>query len=211
MVGVEDQKMLKGTHQTEDAKRKIRDARRNQKSFLIGRYGITQESYDAAITAGLRWCRGCKEFKTSDQFYGTDPRCKTCSKQQVQRWRDNLSPAERMSQAEYQSDYRVTDGAQRVRRKWLTKKYGVSPEWYDAKLAEQGGHCALCPAVVDGRSMPSSALRGTSRLYLLVDHNHETNQARGLLCAKCNTALHRVEYIMDWASKALAYLEKYKA
>jgi hypothetical protein len=27
---------------------------------------------------------------------------------------------------------------------WLRQTYGVTLEWYEAKLAEQGGGCAIC-------------------------------------------------------------------
>lgn len=87
----------------------------------------------------------------------------------------------------------------------LMKNYGVTLDWYEEKLAHQDGHCALCDAVTDGRYIN----RETQREYLIVDHDHENGQVRGLLCAKCNTALHRVEYTEDWALKAILYLEKY--
>ena len=83
--------------------------------------------------------------------------------------------------------------------KWSIKfMYGVTPEWYEAKFAEQGGTCALCPNThSDGRK-------------LSIDHNHVTGKLRGLLCARCNATLERVE-IDGWCKKALAYLEHYAA
>ena len=59
----------------------------------------------------------------------------------------------------------------------LRKRYGITVEEYDALLAAQDGCCAIC------RKPP----REGSRLY--VDHDHETNQVRGLLCPSCNTSL----------------------
>lgn len=90
--------------------------------------------------------------------------------------------------------------------KWISKhrkhgwkkNFGITPEWYHAKLAEQGGHCALCPNTVSS----------TGR-WLGVDHCHVTEQLRGILCDRCNSCLERME--MDgWHERALAYLAFYR-
>lgn len=84
---------------------------------------------------------------------------------------------------------------QRIRR---LKKFGVTSEWYDAKLAEQNGGCAIC----DGGTI-------RKKRYLCVDHNHKTKAVRGLLCSRCNAALERLDSVADWATKAVAYLQQY--
>jgi hypothetical protein len=43
-----------------------------------------------------------------------------------------------------------------------------------------------------------------TKLWAL-DHDHETNRARGVLCQPCNLGLHYIE-TPGWLSKALAYL-----
>jgi Recombination endonuclease VII len=55
----------------------------------------------------------------------------------------------------------------------LRKKYGITIDEYEALLATQGGHCAVCPAT-EG---------------LDVDHSHETGKVRGILCGPHNRAL----------------------
>jgi hypothetical protein len=84
------------------------------------------------------------------------------------------------------------------RKQALRRDYGVTQEWYETKLAEQGGHCAICE-------------RGASRgdKHLAVDHNHKTEAIRGLLCSRCNAAIERLETVPDWGLKALAYLARY--
>lgn len=77
------------------------------------------------------------------------------------------------------------------------KRYGVTVEWYEQKLAEQGGLCAIC------RNPCKSGRR------LAVDHSHETGIARGLLCADCNGALARLESIDGWEHKAMEYLKRF--
>ena len=72
--------------------------------------------------------------------------------------------------------------SQRKRRDLRLKKlYGVSIEWADAKLKEQGGRCGN-PGC--GRQ-EAGGRWGTWHL----DHCHETGLARGLLCDNCNKAL----------------------
>jgi hypothetical protein len=58
----------------------------------------------------------------------------------------------------------------------LRSRYGIEMAEYDGILLAQGGRCAICNKKSEGRS-------------LVVDHNHETGQVRGLLCHHCNTAL----------------------
>lgn len=59
------------------------------------------------------------------------------------------------------------------------KVYGISPSQYEELLERQGGRCAIC------RVRPKSK-------RLAVDHNHQTGEVRGLLCAGeygCNKGL----------------------
>jgi hypothetical protein len=54
-------------------------------------------------------------------------------------------------------------------------------EDYNARVASQGGCCAIC-----GRK---------PRQRLAVDHNHDTGQIRALLCLGCNTTLGAIERV----------------
>jgi hypothetical protein len=74
----------------------------------------------------------------------------------------------------------------------LKHKYGITAEEFDALLEEQGGHCALCPALED----------------LCVDHNHTTGRVRGILCRNCNAALGQFRDDIDRVRAAVKYLER---
>lgn len=79
----------------------------------------------------------------------------------------------------------------------LMRKFGVTAEWYDAKLAEQGGGCAIC-----GNSKPRS-----DHKFLPIDHNHKSGKVRGILCNRCNHFVGEIE--CGLLAKALAYLFQY--
>lgn len=72
--------------------------------------------------------------------------------------------------------------------------YGLSPEQYDALLAEQGGVCAICGGVNKGSRS------------LAVDHDHETGTVRGLLCIPCNSAVGLLKEDPDLLQNARIYL-----
>jgi len=80
----------------------------------------------------------------------------------------------------------------------LKKKYGMVPEEFDAMLLRQGGLCAICKCLLQGKHKPH------------VDHCHTTGVNRGLLCTGCNTALHKMERDIQWGEAAKAYLEHFK-
>ncbi len=81
------------------------------------------------------------------------------------------------------------------RRSQLKSKYGLSVEDYDVLLEKQGGVCALC-----------SSSCSTGR-RLAVDHDHSTDQVRGLLCSNCNQGLGKFNDDAGLLRKALEYLE----
>lgn len=81
----------------------------------------------------------------------------------------------------------------------LKRNYGVDVEWYDSKIIEQDGVCALCR---------NTCLTGNR---LAVDHDHRTGQVRGLICMRCNISLERAEGIDGWLETTIKYLEKYRS
>lgn len=100
----------------------------------------------------------------------------------------------------------------------LKEKYKMSPEQYKETIRSQGGHCALCPAVVSW---------GNRKLS--VDHDHACCPGktacgkcnRGILCATCNQRIGRLEEVLEctielrvkpgtWYEAAMLYIDKYK-
>jgi hypothetical protein len=60
-------------------------------------------------------------------------------------------------------------------RRYLLKKYGLTPEQFRDMEVGQAGRCLVCLRV------PPKPLH--------VDHDHETGRVRGLLCGPCNRML----------------------
>jgi hypothetical protein len=107
-----------------------------------------------------------------------------------------LSESRRAKKRDLQANWRANNPDKALAQQ--IQKYGVTVEWYKAQLEKQGGRCAIC-------SIPQTEC---SRRFA-VDHDHQTNQARGLLCGLCNTQLGVIEDSV-WTARATAYLAQYK-
>ena len=77
----------------------------------------------------------------------------------------------------------------------LKSDYNLSLERYNEMLKEQNGCCAICNRVMDNPH---------------VDHDHETNVVRQLLCRECNSTLGFLREDVAIAEKLVSYLKKWK-
>lgn len=63
------------------------------------------------------------------------------------------------------------------KRKWILRtQYGLTVEEYESMLEAQNGCCAICGEEIAGRD-------------LNVDHCHQTETVRGILCSLCNRGI----------------------
>lgn len=83
------------------------------------------------------------------------------------------------------------------------KKYGVTLDWFEAKLAEQDGRCVICGAMPD-----PNGIKAAARLH--VDHDHETGAVRDLLCTRCNQGLGYFRDNPDLLRTAADYIERHR-
>lgn len=118
--------------------------------------------------------------------------CKICGK--------NFNTSNRLIAKRFCSVECRIKAKQRTKYKSRDKTYNAEPGTYEALLKIQDGRCAIC------RKHP------LNKRSLAFDHCHETNQARGLLCGKCNTGLgmfnddwllldNAIEYLGHWHNK----------
>lgn len=86
------------------------------------------------------------------------------------------------------------------RKFYLLRKYGITVDKYMQWYEEQDGCCSIC-----GEHKPSKGHDG-----LVVDHNHDNGNIRGLLCLQCNSAVGYVQESVDIAEKLVEYLKYYR-
>lgn len=171
----------------------------------------------------MKTCTKCRVTKTIDNFHrfvhakdGRSTWCKSCARECGQRYRERTRESRLLQkQASYRANPRLhrlrnerwkAENRERhtylQRRSHLKNRYHITPEQYDAMLADQGGGCALC-----GR-MPDS--NGKPRLH--VDHDHQCCSGktscgsciRGLLCGACNRLLGWYDARQDRIGEYLA-------
>lgn len=84
------------------------------------------------------------------------------------------------------------------RKSRLKIYYNITLEDFDKMMLDQNGLCAIC-------SIPFGETHLTQKV---VDHCHETNKVRGILCFSCNAALGYFKDKISSLEKAKEYLCK---
>ena len=87
----------------------------------------------------------------------------------------------------------------------LQRDYGISLEDYNELLRKQDGKCAIC-----GRPDEDERGNNNGSKRLAVDHDHETNEVRGLLCSMCNKGIGSLDDSPELLLKAYEYLIGYR-
>ena len=104
--------------------------------------------------------------------------CKLCVRINNANYRKNNIAYVRLKQNEYQRAH-----PEKQQNKELKHKFGITKEIYDKLVEKQNGNCAIC------QEPETSKHRDGKIRRLAVDHDHETNKIRGLLCNRCNKGL----------------------
>jgi hypothetical protein len=81
---------------------------------------------------------------------------------------------------------------QRRRDSAIYSKYGLRPHEYEELLEKFNNSCAIC---------------GSTK-QLCIDHDHYTNEIRGILCKTCNTAIGLLGDSFEGLKVALEYLKR---
>lgn len=132
----------------------------------------------------MRVCNRCGRDETEVKMQSKTLRCKPCSKEI---WEENKRLA--------------GEDPNKVRRDAkTTKKYSHDAlAFYVESFREQEGKCKIC-----GREEWKQ--RNGRTMNLCIDHCHDTEKLRGLLCHQCNSAIGFLNDDPALVAKALGYL-----
>ena len=149
----------------------------------------------------MKYCSGCdknlelSEFGKSGQKKndGLRYKCNKCRRKQrkIKRQKDNTKYLEYERKPE-------------VKRKWknleLKRKYNITLDEFEQMKIDQYNKCMICK-----KEESHKQKRGLS-----VDHCHETNKVRGLLCHRCNCAIGMVKEDIIILNNIITYLKESK-
>ena len=151
----------------------------------------------------MKKCPKCKLTKTLSEFPkdktkkdGHGGYCKPCGVKKTAEWKEKQRTNGKWG--EYAQKY--------ARQKGLAR-YGVTVEWYERKLVEQNGRCAVCGK--RGEELRPHYLT-KKPVRLAVDHSHVTGKNRGLLCETCNWLVGTVEKNKNLIPSVLHYLDRHR-
>jgi hypothetical protein len=85
------------------------------------------------------------------------------------------------------------------------QSFGLTEEEYNDLFASQNGLCAIC----NGKERARAAMTRNIRA-LAIDHCHETDRVRGLLCSSCNRAVGLLKDDPELIRKAADYVERHR-
>lgn len=154
--------------------------------------------------ASKKLCRSCQTKKHVSEFPtdtttstdGYRSRCKQCENELLrEKYKNNPEWRNRILRNN-QKYFHKKDSREGRRERMLLKNYGITLEDYENLLIKQNSCCGIC------KSLPGE--RG--RTYLVVDHNHETGEIRGLLCDPCNRALGMFKDSIEILINAISYI-----
>lgn len=138
-------------------------------------------------------CRGCTKIRSRLIYLGKQ---EEAQKRARQRW-PSLSEEEKEASYERNRADRVAnpDKYRKYDRNKSLKRHGITADDYEAMLNQQGGVCAICKRVPQGKH------------GFHLDHDHETGRIRGILCRCCNTALGHFQDNLAGLLAAVSYLK----
>lgn len=145
-------------------------------------------------------------------------RCKKCHRDSANRKRDenrewfNAKMAQdRIDNPEkwkkrYEKEYQQSLQRHKIRgedrgRIEVFRLYKITQDIYDNMYKSQNGLCKIC-------NKPETRQRNGKVMNLVVDHCHNSNSVRGLLCHKCNCLIGYANDDKDILEMAIIYLQE---
>jgi Recombination endonuclease VII len=143
----------------------------------------------------MKKCRKCGVEKPLEDFYdysgkqtGKRSRCKSChdgpNKITTSKWK------------ELHKEQVTTYNKLYIKEYNLKYKYGITSKIFNELLLKQNNRCGICNTEFTDKNKPC------------VDHNHLTDEVRGLLCRTHNAAIGLLDDDVNLLKKAIEYLVK---
>ena len=130
-----------------------------------------------------------------------DPVRKAKMREYRRNWKQRHREQSNALEVRRQNERYATDPEYRARVKMRQRlrRYGLSYEQYVEMFSRQNGRCAVCRCelVLDGR-------------HTHIDHSHDTDQLRELLCHGCNTALGLLDEDPSRVRALADYVERHQ-
>ena len=133
----------------------------------------------------MKQCKTCNEIKPLSEYW------------KMSKSADGLQYSCKPCCLELRRKYATPDYKQ---EQYLKNTYGLSKEDYEMMYLRQGFCCEICGI------HETEAPRGK----LFVDHCHETDAVRDLLCLNCNTALGHFKDNPELMQRGIEYVQKWK-
>lgn len=148
-------------------------------------------------------CLHCHEIKSITEFYkcktnkdGLKTICKFCSKKKNREYNASISKKNPSFWKDRMARYRKLF-PEKNKNIYLKYNYGIELEEYNKLFELQKGSCLICGIHQSELDRP-----------LCVDHNHDTNKVRGLLCNSCNSILGYACDNINILNNAIEYLKQ---
>lgn len=148
-------------------------------------------------------CIECENNRRAESYgehnislHGTEIICSACK---IQKHFISFHYAELKMKHPRCHDCGIIRGQKSLSKSKIWRVHGgikITKEWYDKKFESQNGLCAIC-------EKPDLTRK------LSVDHNHENNKLRDLLCRRCNLAIGQLFDSPMLLRKAADYIESH--
>ena len=165
----------------------------------------------------MKKCITCKKQKPAENFHhnkrekdGRQRYCKECvsqyrrkNKKRIDEYHQKYKQKnkERIKEVNHQYKQKHREEANEYARQHRYDRYGMTQKEYNKIFEQQNGVCAICNQAETfgqyGKLIP-----------LAVDHNHETDKIRGLLCRNCNLGIGYFNDSPELLKEVINYLEE---
>jgi Recombination endonuclease VII len=145
-----------------------------------------------------------RKNETVDEF---KERCRTYSRDYYRAHKERLceqrnkrraTPEGKRRRAEWTKQWRAKHyNSERQRERYVKKTYGLSPKQYRNMLHNQRNRCLICLNLLQPGGIS-------------VDHDHQTNIVRGLLCHLCNSLIGMAGENVEILERAVQYIHRHQ-